>query len=280
MKTYQKIESFDSLKIYSTLWQPDNSPQALLVIIHGMGEHSQRYEKLAQYLAAKQIAVFTFDLRGHGLSQGRLGHINQWQDYRLDHKYALESLPDSLKQIPHFYFGHSLGALITLEMSLHSDFRSDGLILSGIPIESTAEKNALKRNLAIIMSTLWPTLRLKVGVSRQQLSHSEETLREHKEDDLTHGWGTARWGYETLKAIRFLRENANRIELPLLQLHGENDPVANLGGARSLFEQFSSTDKQLITYANTLHEPHTDLVADQVFDDIYRWLGAKIEGLE
>ena len=90
----------DQLKIYGQVWQPlpGNEVKAVIALVHGMGEHSGRYRRFAEYLTGKGIAIISFDQRGHGKSQGKKGHIthyNQLLDASMScwnaHGYSLKT---------------------------------------------------------------------------------------------------------------------------------------------------------------------------------------------
>ena len=65
----------DQIKLFGQVWSPIEEPIAVIALVHGMGEHSGRYRRLAEFFTSHHIAVITFDQRGHGRSEGKKGHI-------------------------------------------------------------------------------------------------------------------------------------------------------------------------------------------------------------
>ena len=83
--------------------------RAVLVLVHGYGEHSGRYGNLVKPLAELGYAIYAFDLRGHGESPGQRGHIMGWGDYREDLQRFLHHVQELEKDRPLFLYGHSMG---------------------------------------------------------------------------------------------------------------------------------------------------------------------------
>ncbi|MCZ7667304.1 MAG: lysophospholipase [Chloroflexi bacterium] len=104
----------DGLELYYQWWQPETETKAVLMIVHGLGEHSGRYMNLVQPLSAAGYAIYAFDNRGHGRSPGKRGYINSFEEYRQD-VVAFQGLVKEWEgERPLFIMGHSLGGLITL----------------------------------------------------------------------------------------------------------------------------------------------------------------------
>src|SRR3989338_796591 len=91
-----------------------NNPKAIFILVHGLAEHSARYEKFSDFFTQQNFSVYSYDLRGHGLSSGRRGHILNFNEYLLDLKkfHALVKNDENNRDI--FLLGHSLGGLIVL----------------------------------------------------------------------------------------------------------------------------------------------------------------------
>ena len=115
---------------------PTNKPRAVIIILHGLAEHSGRYQRLAVSLNKAGYAAVAIDHRGHGqetpvCSQGLFGYQGGWQNLLSDvdqiHKKAVALYPD----IPVIVFGHSMGSFITLSWLLQRPEPLDGVVLSG-----------------------------------------------------------------------------------------------------------------------------------------------------
>ena len=108
--------SHDGLRLLARHWSPKGEPKGLSVaIVHGVGEHSGRYDRLVEHLTSAGFHVHAFDLRGHGRSEGLRVHVNRWQDYRQDVAQYLKLVVEQTGGYPVFLYGHSLGVLIVLD---------------------------------------------------------------------------------------------------------------------------------------------------------------------
>ncbi|GAG65598.1 unnamed protein product, partial [marine sediment metagenome] len=74
-----EFKTFDGLSLFAQSWQPESQPQAVICLIHGMGEHSGRYAHVADRLTKAGYTIFTFDLRGHGKFEGPRGHTPSYE---------------------------------------------------------------------------------------------------------------------------------------------------------------------------------------------------------
>jgi alpha-beta hydrolase superfamily lysophospholipase len=262
--------------LYYQSWTPEGDPHAALAILTGFGEHSGRYMNLVDCLVPHGFTVIGFDNRGHGLSEGRRGHIDRWSDYRFDTAKFLELVRQLQPGIPVFLYGHSLGALIGLEYLLHTSDSLSGGVLSGLPLEPVGVAKPALVLLAKTLSTIWPTCQLKVGLDPNHLSRDTSVARAYEDDPLVHGTATTRWGTEGLKTVAWVKTRAAEIHLPILVIHGGADPINLPSGSRSFFEGITFPDKTLKIYPGSLHEPHNDLDHEQVAADLEQWMASHL----
>ena len=73
--------SADGTRLLVRRWSAANDPWAQMLLVHGLAEHSGRYERTGGLLAKAGIDVTAFDLRGHGGSGGPRGDVEDWTDY-------------------------------------------------------------------------------------------------------------------------------------------------------------------------------------------------------
>ena len=288
-----------SLKLFYQSWYPQSAHcrldcngqldgegsgvKGVLAIVHGLGEHSGRYCQVVEGLTKAGYAVFGFDNQGHGKSEGQRGHIDRWQDYRNNTQAFLEVVRRQEPNAPLFLMGHSLGGLIVLDYVLRStssrQFKSlnlEGLILS-VPLIQPA--GGTVHNLRVIMarllSGLFPRFTVNMGLEKEALSRDKVVTDTIAQDPLTHPYVTLRWGTETLDTIRWVKSHIDHLQLPVLLVHGEADPITKPAGTQTIFQKIQSADKTLKLYPDTYHEPHNDLNADTVVTDFINWLDSR-----
>jgi alpha-beta hydrolase superfamily lysophospholipase len=274
--TQDAFEGAGGLKLFAQSWRPEGTPQAVLAIVHGFGEHSSRYMNVVQHFVPRGYAVHGFDLRGHGRSPGQRGHINSWAEYRDDVKAFLGHVAKQEPGRPVFLLGHSLGSIIAMDYVLHHPQGLNGLILSGLAIDPVGAATPLLVAIARLMSRIWPTLSIAVKLDKTALSRLPEVVSEYIADPLVHGLGSARWGTESLNTIDWCKAHASELQLPLLVVHGEADRINTAAGARLVFEAARSQDKRLVLVPGGHHEPHNDLGREQTLQALEEYLGKRL----
>ncbi|HVD61408.1 MAG TPA: lysophospholipase [Gemmatimonadaceae bacterium] len=276
-----RFEGAGGLSLVTKCWPPhghsDETPRAVVALVHGISEHSGRYTALVEHFPTAGFALCAFDLRGHGQSEGRRGHIDEWQQYTDDVLAFLEHVRARYPGVPIFIYGHSLGALIVTQFVLTHPEGLSGMIVSGIPLRPTGVAKKPLVMLAKSLSRAWPTFSVSLGLDGSRLSRDPEMIRAYEQDKLVHHTATARWGTETLATIASVRTRLGEIDLPILILHGEADRVNSVEGSRDLFSGVSSQDKELHVYPGGTHEPHNDTIRDQVAHEVEEWIDKHLE---
>jgi len=176
----------DGTPMHAVRWVPNVEPKMVVCIIHGLGEHSGRYEHLAQYFVSHGIEVVSFDLRGHGKSDGQRGHTPELQQMIRDIDRFLNHASKIDLTKPHFIYGHSLGATLTLKYTLSHPGEYNGVILSAPMLKPAFEPPSWKVFLGAKLQQVWPSLSLCSGVDIKTLSRDAAVLQQHKNDPLNH----------------------------------------------------------------------------------------------
>ena len=260
------------LRLYCQSWHPDSDPRAVVVLVHGVGEHSGRYMNIVGPLVEGGYAVFSYDQRGHGASEGRRVHIDRWSEYRDDLGTYIEMVSTQVPERPVVLYGHSMGSLVVLDYLLSGSQRPRGAIISGVALEPAGVGSPATIAVARALTRITPRLSVDLGIDAGALTRDPKALEAYREDPLVTGRATVRWGTESLDTVNRVREGMDRIETPLLVLHGESDPLNLVRGARELFDALPGDDKTLRTYPGVDHEPHNDLGHEQVATDVEEWL--------
>jgi alpha-beta hydrolase superfamily lysophospholipase len=205
--------------------------------------------------------------------------VDSWAEYRTDLGRFLALARQADPGVPLFLYGHSMGALIALDYALAApgDERSlRGLILSGVPLEPVGVAKPWLVLLAKALSRILPRTALRPGVDAGALSRDPEVVRAYEEDPLVHGRATARWGVEALAAIERTKGRLPELKLPLLVIHGGDDPLNSPEGSRLIADRAGSADATLRIYGGVLHEPHNDLEWEAAVRDVADWIEARL----
>lgn len=261
----------NGLLLFYQAWYPSGTAKAVLALVHGFGEHCDRYSTVTTALTQAGYAVFGFDNQGHGRSEGQRGHINRWQEYRDNVSAFLAQVRQHEPTLPLFVLGHSLGGLIVLDFALNSPQGLTGIIISGPPIRPVGIAKPYLVAIARVLSGIWPRFSMDVGAGAETLSRDPAIVNQTEDDPLTHSLATVRWGTECLVAIAAVRRNIAQLQIPILLIHGSADKVNDVKGSKEIFERITS-DKTLKIYPGSYHEPHNDLDRNQVMNDVVGWL--------
>jgi acylglycerol lipase len=242
-------------------------PWASVLLVHGLGEHSGRYEHVGDQLAAAGLDVHAYDRRGDGGSGGRRGHVDRWSQQHDDLGERLRAVRGSAVDRPVVLYGHSLGGLIVLGYLLTDRPKPDVAIVSAPALDSTLP--SWKKALAPILGRLAPTLAIPNGFDGSTLSRDPEVAARLARDPLAAKASTARFGAEALaEQARVLRERAG-LTLPILVLHGLADGLVPASASESL-ASLPSVERR--TYTGLRHELHNEPEGPAVVDEMIGWL--------
>ena len=267
-----KFKGYKGLKLYYQCWLPDKKPKAVLLVAHGLAEHSARYKNLVDYFVPKGYAVYALDQRGHGKSEGTRSYVDNFNDYLIDLKTFFDVVRKDNKNAKIFLFGHSLGGTIATAYAVEHQKDLAGLILSGSSLVPTSSVSPALLAMAGIISALLP----KMGVTlldASAISRDKAVVDAYVDDPLVfRGKVPARTGAELARMWKQLPGQMPRIKLPVLIMHGFADQLSDPRGSKLLFERVGSKDKTLKLYDNCYHEICNEPEREQVFIDMETWL--------
>ncbi len=268
------IRGYGGTELFTQSWLPDGAAgqaRAALALAHGYGEHSGRYMNVVQALVPHGYALHGLDLRGHGRSQGRRGHVDRWGDYEEDVRLFLEFIRSQAPDVPLFMLGHSNGGLLALTCGLRYPQTICGVIASA---PSLAPPNIAPVLLALgaALSHVWPTFSMASGLDARRLSRIPEVVNAYRNDPLVQDIGSARLSTEMAAAREWVMAHASEWRLPLLLVVGCHDRLIPPQGARQFYERVQVDDKEMRAYPDAYHEVHNDLCAAQEMADLERWL--------
>lgn len=273
------FQSHDGLKLYEASWRPtQGEPRAVLVIMHGLKDHADRYSELAEKLVGEGFAVHAFDLRGHALSEGERAWVEKFDHFvqDLDAFMARVRQKEPGKKI--FLYGHSAGGAISALYSLEKKPDLAGLILAAPALKPGKDVSGFLIAASGFMSAVAPRAKL-VENPPEKFSRDPAVVEAMKRDPLIHNEnGPARLGAEILNAMERISKKAPELSMPLLVLHGDADQLTNIEGSQEFVNKVSSTDKRLITYPGLSHDLVHEPEKQQVIEDIRAWLTGQVGG--
>ncbi|MEA2008211.1 MAG: alpha/beta hydrolase [Chloroflexota bacterium] len=266
------LKSVRGTKIYSQGWLPECEVKAVLLVVHGLAEHSGRYANLVNHFVPLGYAVYGLDHIGHGKSEGLRVHVEQFEDFTDTLKIYYDMIRVWHPDAPIILVGHSMGALIGAFYLLDHQDEFAGAVLSGASVKIPEDVSQAIIFVGKVLSILAPKMGL-IQLEAEYVSRDPEVVAAYVNDPLvTIGKYTARLAAELLKAIERVAAQAGTIRLPLLLLQGSEDKLADPTGAQMLYDTVSSEVKTLKLYDGLYHEVYNEPEREQVFQDMEEWL--------
>lgn len=269
------FKTFDDLNIrYRTAVCPN--AEAVAVIVHGIGEHSGRYTRLASFFNDRRCTTYLYDQRGHGESGGKRGHVKGFRDYQQDLDQLLALVKSQYPNLPVLLFGHSMGGVVAALYALDHPAGPAALILSSPGFVPAVKIPALKQLSAVILSCLLPSATFSSGLSADLLSHDRQEVQKYASDPLNHGQVSARWAIEFQKAGRECLRRAPELGMPLLIIHGQEDQIVDCRGSQQFHDKARSSCKKLVLLPGLYHECFNELPPgrEQAFAVLDAWMAA------
>lgn len=247
-------------------------PWASMLIVHGIAEHSGRYEATGQRLADAGIECWSFDMVGFGGSGGHRGFIETWSMH-------LAHILDQLAPVfgsgrPTVLLGHSLGGLAVASYALSRHRQTDYVVLSAPALDSTTPQ--WQRALAPVMARILPRLRIPNLLKAEQLSRDPAVGERYFADPLVYTNTTAQLGHIIFEEMERVRDRLSSYSARTLVIHGGKDTIVPPAATVPLGE-LSSVDRR--EYAHMHHELFNEPEGPEVVDDVVAWVRAQV-GME
>lgn len=261
-------------RIYYQYWLPEGETKAVLLVVHGLAEHSGRYFNIIHHFIPLGYAVYATDHLGHGRSAGDRVYVKRFTEYTATLATFRKMIQDWQNNKPVFLVGHSMGGLIGAIYLLDHQEELSGAVLSGPAVKVPDNIPAAVILAGKAFSVLTPKLRL-IALDAAGVSRDPAVVHAYKTDPLVYrGKMTARLGAEMVDAMHHISAQAFQITLPLLILQGGADRLVDPSGAQMLHDRVSSSDKRLIIYEGLYHEVFNEPEHDRVLKDVETWLDA------
>ena len=263
-----KARSADNLGLVIHTWKGAAKPTHQLLIVHGYAEHAARYREYAHFLADNGVYVVAPDLRGHGLSEGQRGHVDDYAEYFLDVEEAKRLL---LEDTPTLILGHSNGGLIVLDYLSTGDRGFNAAILSNPYLGLAIDVPAPKVWAGNVAGVVLPKLAMPSGLDAAGLSHDEEIVKRYRRDPYVFSTVTAGWFRESSKAQDRVKAMGS-LPLPFLYMFSDSDPIASPADNRDLANALSGPAKKVVERRGELHEILNEVDRQSLYQDTLEWI--------
>jgi alpha-beta hydrolase superfamily lysophospholipase len=262
----------DGQQLFLRDW-PLSQARGAVLIVHGLGEHCGRYQRLAQWFNQRGYAVRSYDQRGHGQTPGQRGALRHADDLLEDLATVYIDYMNGLSHPP-LLLGHSMGGLVAARTVQDGRITPPALLLSS-PALRTWEPAWLHR-LARRLTRVAPNLPLRNGLKFEKISHDASAVDAYRRDPLRTGWITPRLANFIFSAGPACIADAAKLTVPTLLLVADSDELVDPSGSRAFSKKAASTRQLTTRYFSTLYhelfneaEPGRSQVLMQLSD----WLG-------
>ncbi|RCV11574.1 hypothetical protein SETIT_2G196800v2 [Setaria italica] len=272
--------------LFTQSWTPAAADRVkgVVVLLHGLNEHSGRYSHFAKLLNDQGLKVYAMDWIGHGGSDGVHGYVSSLDHAVGDLKEFLEDIVlEENHGLPCFLFGHSTGGAIVLKAALDPcvKLHVEGVVLTS-PAIHVQPSHPIIKVVAPIFSVLAPKYRVSALHKRgPPVSRDPEALKMKYSDPLVYtGPIRVRTGNEILRISSYLQRNLSRVTVPFLVLHGTADTITDPRASQRLYHASMSTNKSIKLYDGYLHDLLFEPERDDIANDIINWLSARLDVLQ
>ncbi len=269
-KTYQ-WKTKDKKTLFAQCWKPDEESKKTILLIHGLGEHSGRYERWAKLFVEEGFNFLTFDLRGHGRSSGKRAYAKSLDILLDDIDLLFTKAEKMFKNSKFVLYGHSMGGNLVLNHVICRNHPVDALIASSPWLKLPKEPPGPVLAIASIASRFFPKLTLKSNLDLNNRSHDPEVEKEFQKDPLNFKKISFRLFNEMYKAGYHASRNVYKINYPFLLMHGTEDKITSHRASENYVMNTSSKTK-LKLWEGQYHELHNELIYKEIFDFIIDWL--------
>ena len=252
------------------------NPKAVVIIVHGFAEHLNRYDYLTKRFNDRGISIFRYDARGHGLSSGKRGHMNSYNDMVDDLYEIVEFVKKKNQNIKIFTLGHSMGGNISGNFGIKFPNLLDGQLFSGPGFGYIQEAKGFKKNFLKVAGKTLKKTYIKNDVA-DKVSHDKAIVERYNNDPLVLKKATIGFFYEFIvKASENIYKKTNEYYYPCFIGHGGDDRIVSKEASKRFYNEISSKDKTLKIYSSLYHEIFNEFTKDKIISDYIKWIENKI----
>lgn len=255
-------------------WETKNA-KAVVVLIHGMGEHAFRYEEsVIKHLLANNYAVMSYDNFGHGKTEGKRGHCPSYEALQLGVAEAIEKTKALYPEKPIFLYGHSMGGNLVLKYAMSGASKLKGVIATSPLLQLAFQPPKWKTSLGKLMLRIYPSITLPSGLEVDAISRDAEEVKRYQEDPLVHDKVSPMFSFPVFEAGEFIIDHAKQIQLPTLVVHGSGDRITSHKASETFASRSNNVTFKM--FEGGYHELHHDICKEEFIAVIVKWLNSKL----
>ncbi|MBL7113872.1 MAG: alpha/beta hydrolase [Bacteroidales bacterium] len=263
--------SADNKKIYGQSWQPEGDTRGVLIIVHGLGEHSGRYKRWASLFAQNGVAVLSQDMIGNGRSEGKHGHIRNYQKLIDQVDFIISKSQELFPGLPVILYGHSWGGTLAANYAMSKDPALQAVIISAPWLKLMVKIPWHLTFLSKILTPVLPSLVINNNAKSGNRCHDPVINEEAKIDPLIHRAISLRMFQITMEQGLFAMKNVYKINRPFLIMHGSGDTTTSHSASEEMARNTSPSTTVKI-WDGLYHELHSEYEYQEIFSYVMDWL--------
>jgi alpha-beta hydrolase superfamily lysophospholipase len=256
-------------------WQPPEA-QASLLLVHGLGAHSGRWEALAEYFSRNKFNSYALELKGFGATSGLKGHVESFAEYYQDISALRKIIEKENPGKKIFLLGESFGGLLSFLFCIKSPKVFNGLILMA-PAFSIKMQVSIWTYLQVFLHLfINPKKHFKAQLTSAMCTRDIDSRKRIDADSLESRVVTAKFTVNYFLAETEARKSRAKWSIPALFLVAGEDKIVNPQETKRIYRWLDAQDKELIKYPEMYHALSIELGKEQVFEDILKWLKQRL----
>lgn len=262
-----KVQNTDLVAYH---WEVTN-PKAVIVLVHGMGEHALRYDRFViPELLKNNFAVVAYDNFGHGKTKGKRGHCPSYKALMESVEATINKADTLYPDMPKLLYGHSMGGNLVINYTLRQQVNLQGVIATSPFLRLAFQPPKWKLALGKAMLNIWPSLTLPSQLEADAISRDPKEVQRYTEDPLVHDKVSPMYTFPIMAAGEWAMTHASELKTPMLVLHGTGDRIIDYRASKAFA---NTTDKaEFKSFKDGYHELHHDLCKEEFMQLVLEWL--------
>ncbi|EAY27108.1 alpha/beta hydrolase [Microscilla marina] len=268
--------NLDKTTIKGNVWTTDNPPKGVVALVHGFGEHIDRYQHVAEYFNTRDIALIGYDQRGHGKTNGKRGHVHPYEHLLNDVDRLLQETKNRFPGVPIILYGHSWGGNTVSNYILKKEVLPlVGVVLSSPWLRLAFEPPKLQVLLGKLVGKFLPGMTQPNNLDSAELSNDQEVGKAYDTDPLVHGQVSVATFFGAHNGGNWALENASKLTVDTLIMHGTADKITSHEASKE-FAQKAGDKATLQLWEGLRHETHNEIKKDEVLKFVADWIVTKL----
>lgn len=272
--THQEFDfTYHNTNFFGQFWKA-KSTNAVVVIAHGMGEHSGRFNEVAKKLTDNYFSVVAFDHFGHGKTSGKRGHNPSFDAVLESLSITIQKAKKLFPKKPIFIYGHSMGGNVVINYALRKNEDLKGVIATSPFLKLAFSPPKVKLMAGKLLQKIAPSVTMGNELNPNNLSRNKNAVEAYLNDELVHDKISPNFSLSFLDSGFWAIKNADKLTTPLCIFHGDEDKITSHIASKEFVDKTELATLKL--YKGGYHELQHDLCKEEMLQDVVDWLNSQL----